>query len=230
MRKLLLGIVATGGLLAVPAAAQDVLGAQIADALPGLDLEESEFFPAEGSTPAVAQKIFRSGNNVVTIAAQDFGPDQGIALASAFRVAADGYETAYEELYQSEGVELGSPTALTHPDHLGVRVAERSFDNRTYFLAQYVEGTIGFQVVAVLEGNATFDSILAAQLDHSTGPRIDWQGNGGVLSVDGAEGGGSGPAVVVVIVVLAAVLAVAGWWFVVRPESESDPGTDSGDA
>ena len=90
MRKLLLGIVATVGLLSAPAAAQDVLDAQIADELPGLDLEESEFFPADGGAPAVAQKIFRSGNNVVTIAAQDFGPDQGIALAGAFRAAADG--------------------------------------------------------------------------------------------------------------------------------------------
>ena len=228
MRKLLLGIVATVGLLSAPAAAQDVLDAQIADELPGLDLEESEFFPADGGAPAVAQKIFRSGNNVVTIAAQDFGPDQGIALASAFRAAADGYEVAYEELYVSEGVELGPPTALEHPDHVGVRVTERSFDNRTYFLAQYVEGTTGFQIVAVLEGNATFDTILAAQLDHSTGPRIDWQGNGGVLSADGTDDG-SGPGVVIVISVLAAILAFAGWWFVTRAESD-EPDAESGDA
>ena len=228
MRKLLLGIVATVGLLSAPAAAQDVLDAQIADELPGLDLEESEFFPADGGAPAVAQKIFRSGNNVVTIAAQDFGPDQGIALASAFRAAADGYEVAYEELYVSEGVELGPPTALEHPDHVGVRVTERSFDNRTYFLAQYVEGTTGFQIVAVLEGNATFDTILAAQLDHSTGPRIDWQGNGGVLSADGTDDG-SGPGVVIVISVLAAILAFAGWWFVTRAESD-EPDADSDEA
>lgn len=223
MRNVLLGIVATVGLFAAPAAAQDALAEQLANELPGLEFEESELFGPEGSAPALAQKIFRSGNNVVTISAQDFGPDQGIALATAFRAAADGYAAAYEGLYLSEGVELGPATASTHPDHLGVLVTERSFDNRTYFLAQYVEATIGFQVVAVLEGNATFDSILAAQLDHSTGPRIDWQGNGGVLSADGVEGG-SGSGAVIVIVLLAVVLAVTGWWFVTRAEPDTDSG------
>ena len=107
-------------------------------------------------------------------------------------------------------------------------MTERSFDNRTYFLAQYVEGTTGFQIVAVLEGNATFDTILAAQLDHSTGPRIDWQGNGGVLSADGTDDG-SGAGVVIVISVLAAILAFAGWWFVTRAESD-EPDADSDEA
>lgn len=205
------------------ASAQAELDSAIADELPGLELSESELFPASGDVPAAWQKIFRTGNNVVTIGAQDYGADSGLALANAFRAAAAGYDVAYEQRYRSEGVELGPASTYEHGDHPGVRVSERSFDNRTYFLAHYLEGSTGFVIVAVLEDSSIFDPALTAQLDHSTGARIDWEGNGGVLEgSDDADGRRGVATTIGVVGVIGALLAASGWWFSRRPEPDAD--------